>query len=194
MGNQGRIFFVHVWVQELIEFCYQSLLLFCTWLCMQSILMSTCVVYLPHPEHAKHPYGTASLCDSHLSLFCRFDQPESIFFAFAASHHRLARLCDTEPNSETVSPSETNTLRNDPKFGCVAIIFRMKTIWVHMEVLVCSTICFQAVVSIWIVWVSQTRPSVAEFHHIPLKRLLHFSGIRESNPANQGFHYLAWFE
>lgn len=165
MGNQGCIFFVHVWVQELIGFWYQSLLLFCTWLCMQSILMSTCVVYLPYLESAKHCYGTACLCDSHLSLFCRFDQPESIFFAFAASHHRLARLCDTEPTSETVSPSETNTFRNDPKFGCCFIIFRMMTIWVHMEVLVWSTICFQAVVFIWIV--SQTRPSVAEFQHIP---------------------------
>lgn len=169
MGNQGCVFFIlHVWVQELIGFWYQSLLLFCTWLCMQSILMSTCAVYLPYPEHAKHHYGTASLCDSHLSLFCRFDQPESIFFAFAASHHRLARLCETEPKfRDCLSFRNKNTHRNDHKFGCFVIIFRMMTIWVHMEVLVWRTICFQAVVFIWIVWASQTRPSVAEFHHIP---------------------------
>ncbi len=107
---------------------------------MQSILMSACVVYLPYSERRAFQgsllYGTAPLCGSHLSLFCRFDQPESIFFTFTASRHRLARLCDTEPNSERVSPSEANTLRNDPKFGCVVIMSGMTTIWVHMAVLV----------------------------------------------------------
>lgn len=60
-----------------------------------------CCLFLPHPCQASLLYGTALLCDSSLSLFCRFDQPESIFFAFAASRRKLARLCDTEPNSET---------------------------------------------------------------------------------------------
>lgn len=175
--RQSRLYlFGHVWVQELIEFWYQSLSLFRTWLCMQSILMSACILYLPYSEQPACQvallYGNAPLCDSHLSLFCRFDQPESISFAFTASHHRLARLCDTEPNSEALSPSEANTPRNDPKFGCVVIMSAMTTIWVHMAVLVWSTICYQykqAVVLIWIILVSQTRPYVAEFHHAALK-------------------------
>lgn len=171
-GQSKLYLFGGVWVQELIEFWYQSLSLFSTWLCMQSIVMSACVVYLPysrrHACQASPLYGTAPLCDSRLSLFCRFDQPESIFFAFAASHHRLARLCDTEPNSEPVSPSEANTLWNDPKFGCVVIMSGMTTIWVHMAVLVWSTICYQrkqAVVLVWILLVPQNSPYVPEFHH-----------------------------
>lgn len=78
---------------------------------MQSILISARVVFfLPFLEicacQASLLYGTAPLSDSSLSLFCCFDQLEAILIAFAASHHRLARLCDTEPNSESVSPSE----------------------------------------------------------------------------------------
>lgn len=188
--GQSRLYlFGRVWVQELIEFWYQSLTLFCTWLCMQSILMSACV-YLPYSEQracqASLLYGTEPLCGSCLSLFCRFDQPETIFSALAASHHRLARLCDKEPNSEPVSPSETNTLRNDPKFGCVVIMSGMTTIWVHMAVLVWSTICYQrkqAVVLIWIYWYLKSGLMLLNSITVLKKRLLHSSGISGSNQA-----------
>lgn len=144
--------------------------------------MSACVVHLPYfgACQASLMYGIAPHCGSCLSLFCHFDQPESIFFALTASHPRLARLCDMEPNSEPVSPSGANTLQNDPKFGCVVIMSGMTTIWVHMAVLVWSTICYQckqAVVLIWIILVSQTGPYVAEFLHTTPKELA-FSSLR----------------
>ncbi len=60
-GQSRLCLFGHVWVQELIEFWYQSLSLFCTWFSMQSILMSACVVYLPNSDRAKHSYCKALL-------------------------------------------------------------------------------------------------------------------------------------
>lgn len=172
MGNQGCIYLVMFGSRSWLNFGinpYHYFVLDCVCkVCWWELVLFICLTW--SSMNAKHHllYGTAPLCGSCLSLFCRFDQPESIFFAFAASHHRLARLCDIEPNSEPVSPSETNTLRNDPKFGCVVIMSGMTTIWVHMAVLVWSTICYQrkqAVVLIWIILVSQTGPYVAEFHH-----------------------------
>lgn len=167
-GQSRPYLFGHVWGQELIEFWYQSLSLFCTWLCMQSILMSACVVYLPSRGasllHGAVLPAAAHACHCSVALI----SPSQSSLLSAASHHRLARLCDTEPNSELVSPSEANTLRNDPKFGCVVIMSGMTTIWVHMAVLVWSAICYrckQAVLLIWIILVSQSRPCVAEFHH-----------------------------
>lgn len=175
MGNQGCIYLVvfrsRSWLNSGINPHHYFVLD-----CVCKVFWWVLVLFICFAQsnmHASLLYGTASPPtspphDSRLSLFCRFDQLESIFFAFAASHHRLARLCDTEPNSEPVSPSEANTLRNDPKFGCVVIMSGMTTIWVHMAVLVWSTICYQckqAVVLIWIILVPQTRPYVAEFHH-----------------------------
>lgn len=175
MGNQGCIYLVMFGSRSWLNFGinpYHYFVLDCVCKVFWWVLVFFICLTEQSACQASLLYGTAPLCDSRLSLFCCFDQPESISFAFAASHHRLARLCDTEPNSEALSPSEANTFRNDPKFGCVVIMSEMTTIWVHMAVLVWSTICYQckqAVVLIWIILVSQTRPYVAEFHCAALK-------------------------
>lgn len=88
-GQSRPYLFGHVWGQELIEFWDQSLSLFCTWLCMQSILMSACVVYLPFARSIPAARRCAPRCGSRLSLFCRFDQPESIFFAFCCQPSQI---------------------------------------------------------------------------------------------------------
>lgn len=139
MGNQGCTYLVMFGCRTWLNFGinpYHYFVLNCI-----SIFMCACVVYLPWVARMAS-LRTVWHCTP-LWLFCPFDQPESIFYAFAARHHRLARLCDTDPNSEPVSGFEANTLRNDPGFGCVVITSGMKTIWVHMALLVWSTICYQ---------------------------------------------------
>ena len=94
----------------------------------------------------------------------------SIFFAFVASRHRLARLYDTEPNSETVPLHKQ--IHSEMTLNLVVLSLCLEwgpygCIWVHVAELVWSTICYQfkqAVILIWIIVASKIRPFVAEFH------------------------------
>lgn len=186
MGNQGCIYLVMFGSRSWLNFGTNSHLCFVSdcvckvhWRALKLfICFSQNMPAIPAAWHR------SSFCLSLVIVLSLWSA--SIFFPIAAkSHHRLAGVCDRAKLKASLL--KTNTLKNYPKFGLCCLLFPCTvTIWVHMAAPVQRTICYQAVIFIWI-WVVQIRPYVAEFHH-GSKICRHCSGIKDINAAIQKFN------
>lgn len=141
---------------------------------MQSIWISTCVAMIVSLSslHANHPYCMALLssmtCACHYSII----PSQCPLLLLPAITHWLDDVPQCQIQSWALLQKQ---IHSEMTLQLAVIIMPgMAAIWVHMAMLVWSTICYQckqAVALIRIMLVSQTRPRGSEFLHPALKSM-----------------------
>lgn len=196
MANQGRIYLLHVlgsrtWLNFGIN-PYYFFALHCScpvfrWAPVLFVCLTCCV---PSSFPPLPPPSVSHTCHCGAALIGASQSPAHLLPA--GSHW---------PQSETPRffppPQEqTHSSENDLGLGCVVIISRATTIWVHMVALVWSAICCQAVA--FFIWIISASEPDALWCWIPphcwdADALLPLESEKVAQPS-QDFSNLAWFK